>query len=982
MAQEFVDNLDNDWPSQLCSLEQAKMIGFKLDVKALERRFERLAKDKPNMQRIRDRAIRHLQQSGQLCTPPPGMSLWTYFTPAKNTVVTKAALGKKDAAIRKSKAAKRQTRRAAAAMPPPEPTPTAPRRSPRRSPVSEEATLDTLMAPSTATPSPKRLPGLKRGTEAGFVGLAARGRGGKIQTAFKVGIAELVTEDHVPIRDVPKVVTDMLVTLTQKVPKEEELITHSKISGWICNLASAEMLKDWADFWDVRREFPTTVLHIGHDGTRRTDRRLGRHGELMQFRASYFNPRLSRAVSFLVSLRFTVGGSAEHTARALAVCLQDGGVYRCKSSANPKEPFSVEVLQKDVVFDLIADNTRSALNVSPELAKLSKEPVDIWPCPTHINALDGKTPVQKLARDDGADRDKGKGFDARSCLNIADKWWYLCDKHWELIDHWWPKFNCRGKASSAKLAVRPLMGKWESMGAGNGVVYNHADDIRRFVLHMEYYATGMTGVGSLKKDCTLLVEWMHDPEVWFHFLICHDWFVEQIDPTFEVLRKRSVLFPESGCFLGRQSIPRIALDAVCRAAAMPGPAATDSQIDAAVKKYFPNAHKHVHLSADSRPSAAVGGWSKFEIPSQDRLAYLRDFATEFVPQLRTNADKHWRPFLQGWKAAALVTDPEVGAYSARVLVKLLSGSAQLGGEPSALGLANTPQLNELDNIARKDGAMIAATLASEGLFNSPARRADWKRLCSPEGRIDLDWSRQTLPELAPWFEARFFGGAKCNYPLEAGFSTVGQHVKNEQSSELKEAITNITMHNELDRKKRKHESMRVPKKSKKAKANYDIQRRSRADAEESEDLKHDSENRKQLLSRAATLLERMVAAEEKEARECPEIGLTASAFRKRRNLEWDKLFKREACALEGEMRAKRAKGRAKLNTDGYGRVRTLMRKRREASYLEKAEALAAAEKAMEDARVAVAAAAEAGDASDEEMEAPSPKKQRGAPGAK
>ena len=56
-------------------------------------------------------------------------------------------------------------------------------------------------------------------------------------------------------------------------------------------------------------------------------------------------------------------------------------------------------------------------------------------------------------------------------------------------------------------------------------------------------------------------------------------------------------------------------------------------------------------------------------------------------------------------------------------------------------------------------------------------------------------------------------------------------------------------------------------------------------------------------------------------------------------MEWDKLFKREAAALEGEMREKRKKGKAKLTLDAFGRVRELLKARRQASYLAKAQAV-------------------------------------------
>lgn len=672
----------------------------------------------------------------------------------------------------------------------------------------------------------------------------------------------------------------------------------------------------------------------------------------------------------MISLRFTVGGSAACTARALAVNLQDGGLYRCQPSEDLKEPFAVVVLQKGVLFDLGADNTPSALNVSLEISKLSGEPCGVWKCPTHVIAMDSKTPNVQLCGD------AGKDFNFRNALNISNKWWYVCTKHGELVRYHWSKARCVSKVSSAMLSIRGLMGKWESMGKANAVIFYYAEDIRKFVVYMEYFATGMPGLGSLKKDCQLLAEWMHHPEVWFQFLVCHDWFENYMDPLFIRLRSPAKIHPESGPFMGRQIIPKIALDAICRAADMPVANASDAAVEAKVKKYFPNAHTHARLSADVTPRG-IGGWQRFEIPSQDRQAYFRGVATKFGPALVTNADKHWRPFLQGWKIAGLVTDPEVGAYTARVLVKLLSRSAVSGGEPNALGLLRTPQLDEIDKIAISEGGEIAACLAAEGLFNSPARQAEWVRMCSPEGRIELDWTRAMQPELAPWFESRFYGAHRCNYPLESTFSTFGGHVEDEQGGELKESIVCLADHLQHARAKRMLAEMRTPKVSAKAQEKYVAAAANRAAAGEKEDLHRDSESRKQLLSRATTLLERMAVRAEVGAETvgtCDELGgISVADFRKRRNLQWDLLFKREAKALEAVMVAKREKGRAKRPTDPFGRVRATMKARLQASYLEAAEKLVQAEAAVEAAERA--AAEEQGDASDDEAE-PQPKKRR------
>ena len=184
----------------------------------------------------------------------------------------------------------------------------------------------------------------------------------------------------------------------------------------------------------------------------------------------------------------------------------------------------------------------------------------------------------------------------------------------------------------------------------------------------------------------------------------------------------------------------------------------------------------------------------------------------------------------------------------------------------------------------------------------------------------------------------------------------GQHVEEEQSSELKEAIVNLSNQRQPEREARKSAEMRTPKVLAQAQLNYEAAASSRAAEGSSEDLSHDSQSRKQLVSRAQTLLARMMAAEERQQPECPEIGRDATAFRVRRNTEWELLFKREAKALEGEMRTKRKQGRTQLITNPYGHVRGLMKQRREASYVANADALAAAEAKVAEAKALMAAA--------------------------
>ena len=760
VAEEMVSTLETSWPSALCSVEQAAAIGFKLEASALAERFRTLAKKAGNMERIRAKACRIIAKSGQIAAPPPEMTLWQFFKPTENVLVNKGGLAAKERSLAQHRQAAQAQKNAAkmhakkksdptsavssSPLPPPTPSPAAE--------TAEAATpgTETLAGLLQAGSERVQLPGLRRGSAAGLTD--GRGRGGAVQRALKVAVRDLVVEDHVPIRDVPKVLCDAQVALTQQLPQERELITHSHISDWISELGAEDMLDELARFWAVRREFgPLVVLHVAHDGSRRTDRKLGRHGELMQFLCSYYNPRIDRAVEFLLSFRFTVGGSAAHTARALAVCLADAGVYRIAASLDPRTAFRVSVLQKGVLFDLGTDNTGSAINVSSELQVLTGEPCGNWPCPTHINALDGKTPIQELTGDAGTD------YDSWNALNIASKWWYVCDKHMEIIQHWWPKLKCSGGVGAAIVKSRPLMGKWESMGAANSIVFTAAAGIRAFVVGMEYYSTGIPGLGSFKQDCKSLAQWMHDPELWFHFLVCHDWFTRTIDPIFTRLRSRcSWIHPESGPHLGRQVVPRLALNAICRAYDLPDSTSSDAVIDAKAMQYIPNAHAHAYEHKDDHLRAA-GSWCRFQIPSQDRLAYLRAWATKFTPKLRQNADKHWRPFLQRWKVAGLATDPELGVFVARHLLKLATGDARLGGEPDALpSTLLGPNLDlhvaEINRLMAADGGQIAAALAKDGLFDTPAKRADWVSLCAqPPARGDIDWTRKTLPELAPWF---------------------------------------------------------------------------------------------------------------------------------------------------------------------------------------------------------------------------------------
>jgi len=63
------------------------------------------------------------------------------------------------------------------------------------------------------------------------------------------------------------------------------------------------------------------------------------------------------------------------------------------------------------------------------------------------------------------------------------------------------------------------------------------------------------------------------------------------------------------------------------------PTETDSvgQIETKAKPFFPLAMAHASLTSDRGLTAGDASWKRFEIPSQDKAAYLKDLAHNFTP---------------------------------------------------------------------------------------------------------------------------------------------------------------------------------------------------------------------------------------------------------------------------------------------------------------------------------------------------------------
>ena len=449
VAEEMMATLNKTWPAALCTPEQAASVAVKLDADLLHKRFERLAKKSIRPGVLRRRALAVLAKT-QLYSPTESTPLWTFFRTGENTVVNKGALAQKNKTLAKAALERDAQRKPRQHKETAKSSPTA--ATPTTATAEERGAEAPAAAGAESEGKDETPPGLQRGGKHGG------GRGGAIPIETKVAVRDLMVDDHIPARDIPKAVLDMFVLLHHRLPREDELFTHSKIKSWVCGLFAADIVADINQFWEAREKYGESVQgHIFHDGTRRTDPEVGHHGELMQFIFSYFHPGLQRGVWFVLSFRFTVGGSAAQTARALAVCLQDVGLHVVKPSrGDATVAFTVAptaVAPKgDVICSIGSDNTGSALNVVGEYEKLtgSKLPGSEWPCPTHINALEGKNPTLALCGDSGT------AFNDPNALNISDKWWYICDKHWNFVQHWWAQLKLSTKLARPKRGVTRL----------------------------------------------------------------------------------------------------------------------------------------------------------------------------------------------------------------------------------------------------------------------------------------------------------------------------------------------------------------------------------------------------------------------------------------------------------------------------------------------------------------------------------------------
>ena len=618
------------------------------------------------------------------------------------------------------------------------------------------------------------------------------------------------------------------------------------------------------------------------------------------------------------------------------------GAYVIKGSKDPAVAFTLVVTEKGkgVLDDLGSDNTDSALNVAAEMSKLTGETHDSVGCPTHMNALDAKNPVDK-AFGKRPKEASVKSYDVPNVVNVPAKTYYIFSKPRSMWAYYWRELAFPEKFENVIAVPDGQPDKWETMGPAFAFVVRYAKELRTLMAKLEFMTTNIEGHGSLHKDAGLLWRWLSDPEIWFGVLAADAWFNVEIEPVYKFLYTPSLIHPSSGSHFKRHEMPFLALKKLHTVRTFSGADSlvknlqwTAAKAAECAKKQIPEAYKML-LAAAPRDEGTDTG--RFVVTSQEREKLLMAWASGYSTGLSANWEKHWSKYLEAPLIFGLATDFEVGATFVRRLLAIIAPAhSAAAGEASTLQLSTTPADNFRISAAQLDtyvwehmmhGAKQASIkeYVKKHKLDSAACIADWLKLADPAQRKEIDWTRATLPGLGPFFENKFFGGFHAQLVIEQLFSVYGQHIQTEQSMALKEAIVAAVLRLAGERAERTAEGMRAKPLTPAKRAMLPA-----AQAHTGELGKND-ENLAQLELMCSQMLKRMRSTTAADVA----AGATFTAKRKAR---WELLAKHEQKAAAGAMAAKRAKGTAKLTTDTYSTVRGEKCKANEAAYLAEAEA--------------------------------------------
>ena len=516
-------------------------------------------------------------------------------------------------------------------------------------------------------------------------------RGGALSPVQRAGLVELRVDCGVSISAIPKVLTTSFVILSGTVPTEKQTVSHAHIKDLVLNEHAVDFFLQVEDMLRCLRKHRHLKVHLYHDATTHSDPRAGKYGHLTLYYLSYFDPDKNCAVKFILSCRFTAGGSSLVVARAACVLLSD--VRLCTVSRCATNVIAAKLTPEfgNVIGSVVSDNTDSALNVIKDMGgflNLSSDFSLEYPCATHINALFGKTPIAKVT---GAGGGEGvPSFDRDVPANICSKLHYVYNKHETFLNSVW---LAEGKPGG-KFPPKPpdsLDGKWETVCLGGEYNMKYRAAWLRIAHRGAHLCIGDSSKASLKKDLDLIVKWLSHPGYWFNFLIMYGWHKRVINPNFYWLKATDAIYAQSGPGFRRQSMPRFALEQIRIANALPLTA--DAKKSGAVEKkcrdIFSEACGPIGLVNNGGrtvdPHRLAPAWA-FEVLSAVKQVLLARLPV-FGDQARAVCEKHWYKYLRPPWIFFLVTDEAqqheqreeeenrsprdwLGPYFARLIVKM------------------------------------------------------------------------------------------------------------------------------------------------------------------------------------------------------------------------------------------------------------------------------------------------------------------------
>ena len=610
-------------------------------------------------------------------------------------------------------------------------------------------------------------------------------KGGALSHLQRAGVVELVVDDGVPMSSVGKVLQTAFVTLTGEVPTEKQTVGVGHVADWCLEAHALDMFDKMEKLQGTVKKYPYTMLHVHHDATGRADTKAGKWGNLMNFTISYFDPDHGRAVCFPLSLRFIAGKSAAHTARSLAVALTDTGLYKVNRSRDEKVISATPTEHGHVLGSVGSDNTDSALNVRDEMANLLRiqpEQLHLFPCPTHIVSLLGKNPINALS---GHKSDQD-AFHRDVPENIANMWWYVLEKHVDFLRSVHVK---NGQGVFPDKPPRAIFSKWETVGEGTAYVMKWRSQIVRIAHFGAFMCKGDASKAGLMRDLELLRDWLTHPRSWFRFLVVlHGWHTRVVNPYFYWLKSPDAIFPESGPHFRRQSMPRVALELMRICDELPRKSDSPEDVQRKTRVLFSEACCPVTGLVDNKgvPINDVRSAWDFEITSQEKKAMLSELY-KFGDAARTVCTKHLSKFLSAPWVFGLFTDDAqqheddeelepLGAYfTRRIARKCLPG--ETWPDPRAIRLTGDAEKEAriLDQYIDDNMGELKLAFQQLKLGDTAQKKADLATLCDQAKRESVDWTVKTLPGLAPFLQAVFFGGPSGNFMLESRFSSYGHH---------------------------------------------------------------------------------------------------------------------------------------------------------------------------------------------------------------